>query len=368
MKFEVLSPGIASSAEKWREILSSLPSNRRDVHYLPEYTQLCAGEGSTPFAAVYRSGRGVVLYPFLSRNITIGGKIAEIDGSAAKEIVAPYGLGGPVCSCEGHVGHALYKEFDAAFVQWCNEEKYASEFLCPHLFSGSLDNILANPYFTYVTRKSIVCISLDGNEGDLKRQCNKGHKYAINLAKRNAVDIERVDTPNHSEYAAMLEIYYATMQRQNAAQRWYVRHEYFSDCRDMLGSNHCCFYLARLDSAIVAWNIMMLDGQSMYYHFAGSTPEGQKVGAPAALVFRAACDAQAMGLRRLYLGGGATDEPEDPIFRFKHGFSKTEIPFYIAWRELTASSYSALCRMKLEHEQVVAYCPENPDFFPIYRR
>lgn len=365
MSLNILTPHVDSL--RWKAAVQAMPECRRDLHYLPEYACLHTRVGEQAMAALYQDAGGTVLYPFILRPVFIGGEPVIVDGRPAQEIVAPYGIGGPICSSE-HDTEMMYTHFDVAFRDWCKQEGWASEFLCPHLFTGTLETIQRNATYISESHKNVVILPLGCLPEDLWRQCNKGHKYAIKLARRNDIILREIKHPDSNTYQAMLDIYYDTMQRQNAAARWYIDPEYFKQCSSLLGDAHCTFFCAYQQKVMIAWNIMLHDSLTMYYHYAGSTLKGQKAGAPTALLHLASLRAQEMGLTRLYMGGGASDAPDDPVYRFKHGFTKNTQKFYIAWRILNDTVYKKLCDAKIVYEKRVGYIAKDQKFFPLYRR
>lgn len=366
MAFTILDINNQKDRQIWKEVFFKIPQTQQDIHYLLEYSLLYMKESVRSCAAFYTEGDTFILYPFIIRDIYIGDNIASYsNGNVAREIRNPYGIGGPLSNV---YDTKLYQNFDLKFRAWCAQEQLASEFLCPHLFTNSLDYIFQNNTYTRAKEKEIVCIDLSGNQLNLWSQCNKGHKYSINLAKRNEINVIQTTSPNQKQYEAILSIYTNTMQRQNASARWYVAKNYFSDCLQLLGNEHCSFFLAYDEDTLIAWNLMMYNAETMYYHFAGSTLEGQKKGAPALLLHKASCWAQEQGYTRLYLGGGASSAPDDSVYRFKHGFSKKSISFYTAWRILHQESYDELCTQKIAYEHSIGYQSEHPYFFPFYRR
>lgn len=361
-------------AERWSAFVRTLPVSRQDVHYLPEYAAIYTnstpaasafGGAGTACAAYWEGEHGAVLYPFLRRPVRVGDEQPCIDGFNIHELAGLYGMGGPLLSCAAGEEHSLYAEFDRHFQEWCGDERLASEFICPHLFTGSLTLLQANSTYQTVYTKVIVSVPLQ--DGDLWAACNKGRKYEINRSRRQGVTTARV-TPTDSLHREFYHIYRTTMHRKHAAERWFVEESYFQDCLTCLGSDGVSFFAAHLNDTLCAWIMLLHHGETAYYHFAGVTPEGLNAGAPSLLLHSAAQWAQSAGYTRLYLGGGVTSAEDDSVFRFKHSFSRQTLPFYRAWRVLHADVYNQLCRLKIAHEQHTGYASSDEMFFPLYRR
>ena len=349
-------------------MLEALPSDRRDVHYCPGYSALYAENGVEARAALFHADSGDVLYPFLTRPIAIDGEQPVVEGRPARDIAMPYGIGGPVCTAPAADRPGLYRRFDAAFVDWCRQEGLASEFLCPHMFTGSLELVRENPAYRLEAVKPVVVVDLAGGPQELHSQLRKGHKSDIGRARKSGVRVERVE-PDAALYTAFNQLYTATMDRHRAARRWYFEDHYFRSCRELLGQESCAFFLARAeDGGLAAWCIVIVHGPTAYYHFAASDPLHAAAKPSTLMVHEVCLWAQARGCKRLYMGGGATLAPDDGIYRFKSGFSKHTVTLYAACRILDEGTYDALCRIKARSEQHLAQPPANPDFFPFYRR
>lgn len=362
-------------AALWSAFVHNLPIALQDVHFLPEYAAIYHAEES-PGAAFGGTGQacalwwegseGAALYPFLLRPVRIGGEQPRINGCLSREMVGLYGMGGPLLACAPEQANALYAAFDARFQEWCAAAGLASEFICPHLFTGSLARIQASSVYRTVYTKDIVVIPLV--EPSVWALCNKGRKYEINLARRSGVTVTRAE-PDAALHAALHDVYCQTMHRKQAADRWYVADTYFQDCLAHLGAQRVSFFVAHAaDGTLCAWNMLLHHGHTAYYHFAGVTQEGLRSGAPSLLLHHASLWAQAAGYRRLYLGGGVTSAPDDAVFRFKHSFSRHTLPFFRAWRVLHEGVYADLCQRKFAHERLTGYVPAQEDFFPLYRR
>ena len=71
----------------WNQFLNSIPNNKKDIYYLPDYVNLYNNKICAPKCYIYKSKENVFFYPFIKRKIL---KTNFFD------IITPYGYGGPI--------------------------------------------------------------------------------------------------------------------------------------------------------------------------------------------------------------------------------------------------------------------------------
>jgi hypothetical protein len=347
----------------WHKVFEALPDESKDIFFLPEYASIYEQDGQEAKAFLLEHEEGYVLYPFLVRTVQIDGNAAFFNGTQARDIATPYGFGGPVATSDSP---ELYSTFSRLFTSWCVEEQLASEFMCPHLFTGTIALIEADNSYAYAVGKPTVFIDLDGTAENIWGQLNRGHRSAVNHARKHGVVVEKI-IPNASYYEIFNKLYTATMDRHGAAKRWYHPADYFRRCYEALGAAHCSFFVARIKSAIAAWFIVLHGYDTAYYHFAGSDLDYSQTKASQLLMHEVSLWSQQQGFRRLFLGGGTSAEADDSLLRYKLGFSKNIIQHVTAWRILNTKVYDKLTREK-EAAEVAACGRVLPrEYFPAYR-
>lgn len=354
-------------ARRWSEIVALLPKSRRDVHYLPGYAALYEKPGMVAQAALYTQGSHSILYPFIRREVQIVGEHILFENKPIYDMAVPYGIGGPVCTADGADSANLYAAFDPFFIEWCCNEGLASEFFCPHMFTGTLELVKSNNAYCTEAVKPVVVVDVSGGEETIRQQLRKGHKAAITQAHKNGVSVSICD-PDARTYDAFLQLYASTMDRHNAAARWYFEENYFRDCQNNLPPGCGIFFQAMVDIHLAAWCIVLRYGDTVYYHFAASDPEFNETRASTLMLHTVCLWAHEQGCKRVYLGGGATNAPDDGILRFKSGFSKNTEMLHYAYRILSAKHYQYLADAKIADERLQGIVSAQPDYFPLYRR
>lgn len=348
----------------WRNAFNRLPDDRKDLFFLPEYAAIYERDGLEAKAFLLNTGCGCVLYPFLLRPVLINGTTACFEGNPTYDLISPYGFGGPVASSDDA---AIYREFADAFTAWCLKKRLASEFLCPHPFTGTVNLVTCDPGYKHARGKATVFIDLSGGEGSVWQQLNRGHRSAVNSARKQGVSVSLV-TPTAGLYEEFNRLYTETMDRHHAASRWYHPHDYFERCHALLGPERCSFFTARVQGALAAWFIVLHGFNAAYYHFAGSDDNYRRTKASQLLMHEVSLWCQRQGYERLFLGGGVSGQVDDTLLRYKMGFSKNMVEHVTAWRILDRAVYEDLSHQKEAAELLALGQTSSSEFFPAYRR
>ena len=193
-------------------------------------------------------------------------------------------------------------------------------------------------------RKEVVWIDLDKEETTLFREMSAGHRRAVSRARRLGVTIEhhRADAASLAEFSAL---YREMILRVGAGERWHFPDSYFEDCALCLGPDHVSLCNAKQSGETIASALILHDNETAYYHLSSGSREGARHLRPNhLLIFELALWAKARGCRRLLLGGGS--EPEDGIFRFKAGFSKSRSWLYTSNVVYDQQLYRLLCEAR----------------------
>ena len=368
-QFRVLSSE-GAQAVQWTRMIQRLPEGSRDIHFLPEYGRIYrAVYGHEPLLAVYEDGDAFVIQPFVKRRLNElpflkDGGIFE----ARFDIANAYGYGGPVASTiKSDDTGGLICAFEEAFLSYCRDACLAAEFTSLHPRLGGSELLADSGTASPASLKEVVYIDLGTSREQRWRALRKGHKSSINKALREGIVVEKV-TADSGNLEELNRLYYKTMRRNRAQQRWFFPRDYFERCIRCLGEHRCSLFLARKDEATAAASILMHDFDTAYYHFSGSDARYAEYGAGTLLVFEMAQWAAEAGYRWFHLGGGVSSAPEDSLFRFKSGFSDVRAELRAYGRVLDPDVYEQLCQLKLRHEARTGVGSIDCDYFPMYRR
>ncbi len=264
-------------------------------------------------------------------------------------------------------GKKLFKEFNNSFLEYCYQEKFASEFTNLHPLLENFRLIIDSGSINMVKKKEVIYIDLTITEEELWRIFSRGNKSNINKARRNGVRIEKV-TPDFNNFVIFKQLYYKTMERNLAQERWFFPEDYFTNCFEMLGPERISIFFAYVGEKPISAYLLMHDFKTVYYHFGGSDDSFYKLRPNNLLMFEVAIWAKRQGFCRYHLGGGVSASSEDSLFRFKSGFSDKKAPLYSYYRILHSKTYEFLCELKKTYEIKTTGEISNSDYFPLYRR
>jgi GNAT acetyltransferase-like protein len=366
MSFDVLGCDDA----RWPALIERLDRRRRDIHFLPSYGAVYRRTyGFDALLAVLDEPDGLVIQPFVRRPLN---PLPFLRDQAIEkpffDVANPYGYGGPLVEArDGEQAVGLFRRFHAELGAHFRADHVAAEFTSLHPLLGNDDIVRAANVVTVEDQKDIVYVDLTLSEDELWQQTRRGHKSSINKAKKSGVSIDEV-APTADDFATFNKLYFATMDRNQAAARWYFPEDYFRNCWELLGADRVAFFFARHEGNVIAAWIVMHAFDTAYYHFGGSSPDFYHLRANNLMVHEVALWAKRRGYRALHLGGGVTSAPGDPLFVFKSGYAHKTARLRSYGRIHDEATYAELCRLKQAHEIAATGQLSSSGFFPLYRR
>lgn len=365
MNFEVLGTA-PNDARAWHERFNKLPNSQKDVHFLPEYGKIYEKTfGHRSQLAVYGSKRGMAIQPFSVRSLNSlpflqDQKITE----PYVDIGVSYGYGGPVFVSDSP--RLIFPQFQKAFHDYCVGEGFATEFAIIHPFLNGVE-VLDQCKVELTKRKEVVFIDLSKPEKILWQELNRGNKSNINKAKRLGVVVEKVAT-SEINFALFEKLYYQTMARHQAEERWLFPKNYFRYCTKYLGEGRTSLFFAYVGKSVAAAYFLMHDFEIAYYHFAGSDEKFFESRPSNLLMWETILWAKRRGFKIYHLGGGVSSRENDSLLQFKSAFSPCRKSLYTYQSVCSEQKYLELCELKKKHERLTLGRELDSDFFPLYRR
>ncbi|MGD9925608.1 MAG: GNAT family N-acetyltransferase [Pseudorhodoplanes sp.] len=369
MAFEILTAE-GKDAERWHALVSKLPPQRQDIHFLPEYGRIFQeAYGYSSHLAVFRSGGDVVIQPFVRRPLM---NLPFLRDAADREhftdIANPYGYGGPVSNIGGAAaGGDIYREFAREFSAWCDEADIASEFASLHPFMSDHQRALAGTVVMPLLQKQVVYVDLTQTQAAIAKGLRKGHRSSIAAARRAGAVVQRA-APTIDNLTRFNALYHATMVRRQAAERWFVPANFFENCLHQLGPDRSSLFFASVDGEIESGCLLVHDFSTAYYHFASTRAGHPALGINNLMIHEVIHWAQAAGFARLHLGGGVTGRADDSLLRFKAGFSACRAPLYTYFSVRDQAIYDRLSERKRAYEITTLGRESRSGFLPLYRR
>jgi len=330
-------------APLWQAVLDSSP---HDFYHLPGYVALSGThEGGRPCALHVTDGHRTLLLPILVRRIPGGGFDAA----------SPYGYPGPIGA--GTDEPAFLRLAFAAAGEVLRRERVVSAFI---RFHPLLNPDAPRGIGTLVVHGDTVSVDLALPADVLWAQTRTNHRRDITRARRLGYRARMDAAWEH--LAAFKALYRQTMRRRSASPFYFFDDAYFEGLRDVLGERlHLCV-VERGGDVAAAGLFVETDG-IVQYHLSG-TDEAHQDRQPTKLMMSyVASWAKARGDRVLHLGGGVGGA-DDPLLRFKVGFSPRRHSFVTGRLVLDERRYSELVRSR---------DPEldpgtRSGYFPLYRR
>jgi hypothetical protein len=353
-------------ARQWHQLLGS--QRWHDVFFGIEYARAYErSQGCEVLLASYTGESGRILMPFALRDLRRLPFMARagIDGPVY-DMTSLYPFGGPIAFLgNNEASEQLHHDFHKSLAQYCDRNRIVAQFTAFHPLLENHRDSQATGLVEVKCRKEIVWIDLSKDETALFREMSAGHRGAVSRARRCGVVIEH--HPADSTILAEFTVLYREMVRRvGANERWNFPDAYFEQCAACLGRDHVTVFNARYRFEIIASALILHDNETAYYHLASGPRENARNLRPNhLLIFELALWAKASGYRRLLLGGGL--DPNDGIFRFKAGFSKSRSWLYTSNVVYDQQLYRRVCEAREAWDKEMGIETLSTNFFPAYR-
>lgn len=332
-------------AGEWDSIVQSF--TEYDVYYLNGYVKAFQihGDGE-PQLLYYQKDDLRAIYVFMKRKISL----------RYYDSVTPYGYGGVLF--DGETSSINIEKFREEYEQLMQEEHIVSNFVRYH-------PVLANA----VPMKSISnvidlgkTIAMDLTSPEvIWENIHSKNRNMIRKAEKNGIEIKHGQ--EMELFDKFIEIYNATMDKDEAEAYYYFKRPFYESIHNDLRDNYEIFY-AEYDGKIIAMSIMIFANGRLNYHLSGSDIEYRNLAPSNLLLYKAALWGCEKGFKTFHLGGGV-GSGEDNLYRFKAAFNKnSDYQFSIGKQIFDHNKYRELVELKK------FFVPEfngQSGFFPLYR-
>lgn len=294
---------------------------------------------------------GKVRYLFIKRKINIPIKNIEYF-----DIVSPYGYGGPLV-LEWRNKKKLLLQYYDFFSRYCLEHNIVSEFIRFHLF----DNSEARKLFygeTIQQSTNIVRdfkLSLDEIWMEFDPKVRKNVKRALSKDLKINIDTEGTNL------SAFLEIYYKTMERNNADNYYYFPKEYFVELNEKL-KGYYAYFNVLLENKIISTELVLFSDNYVYSFLGGTIVDYYEYRPNDFLKYEIIKWCKETEKTYFILGGGYHED--DGIYRYKKSFAPTGYAnFYIGKKIHNQKIYADLVEIRSQEQNFNV----NTKYFPAYR-
>lgn len=331
MNYKVLA---LEDSEEWNDLLGQLPINQQDVYFTPEYYSLYQNYGDGEACCfVFEHGGEIILYPFLKNSINrLGYKLDK----KYFDIQGAYGYNGIVSSCNSK---EFLADFQQCFGQYCLENNIVAEFVRFHPLLENKELVSENTKVIFDRKTISVDLTLPENDIWNIEITSKNRNH---ICKAQKSGLEFYADYNFQYINEFVALYNSTMNRVHAESFYYFSDEYYEDLVYRLKGHSFLGVILRRREVIAA-AIFMYEGIYGHYHLSGSNKEHLNLCPNNLLIYEAAKELRNRGVKLFHLGGGTTSETDDPLFKFKHAFGRTENVFAIGKRIFNQEIYENIC-------------------------
>jgi len=350
----------AQNITAWMEVLERC--GEFDTYHLPEY-HLLANEQKEgdPVLFYFESGEHCAALPFLIREVST---VPGLESYTYHDATSVYGYPGIVSSVnKNDIAASVYKEeFQKALHAVFEELGIVTFFsrLNP-LIPGSW---LFEPMGDVVTLSSTVAINLRQPESEIRKGITKGHLYDIRKARKQNI---RVSEDKDIAYLDdFIRMYNETMKHRDAAAYYYFPKSYYIRCKELF-PDAIKLYIAEKNGELLSASFFLLTNNIIQYHLSGTPRKYLKYAGAKLIIDEVRRWGMDHGFTWLHLGGGVGSK-ENPLFRFKAGFSKLRLPFEVVRLVAKPDIYARLIEKRSEWVRINGGKEQADVFFPLYRR
>jgi serine/alanine adding enzyme len=302
----------------------------------------------------YKTNYGHIRHMFIKREIPI-----NINDITWFDLVTPYGYGGPIIIEVGKLGkEVLINDFDKAFSHYCQENRIVSEFIRFHPVINNAHDF-KSIYEVSNIRKTVGTNLVnfdDPFQSEFSKSCRKDVRRAI----KDGVSYKITHKPSDIHINKFKEIYYSTMNRNEALAYYYFEDTYFNQCAELFYEN-IILVEAIYNQKTIAMGFYFIYNRFIHAHLSGTLSEFLHLSPAYILKYAITEWGKKNGYSLIHHGGGKSNSPEDSLFLFKKKFGKnTEFEFYVGKKIWNEEIYNILCEKKRIDIET--------DFFPAYRK
>ncbi|MCC4274508.1 GNAT family N-acetyltransferase [Marinomonas communis] len=304
------------------ELFNALPVHKQNPYFHPEYVALDAkSQGSKE---IYFGGR------VESDIFLFSGLLTFTDQYQTTDIESPRGYGGLLTT--EREGSQRFVNAYLEYRKWLSSMGVLVEFC---RFHPLLQNHLGYDGKTFINRTTCA-ISLD--QYQLNSHGSRSIRYIKKAIKAEA-QIEINERPSLAKLNAFSDLYRERMDELSGMAQYRFDDYYFEALFEL--SIKTVLAEVFVDGELVAASIFIGAGSTLEYHLSCSNDRGRGLGATNFLLHQVALHYQ-NEYSVIHLGGGLSDDPNDPLFQFKASVGKHLSDFYIGGHILDRVGYERL--------------------------
>lgn len=335
---------VPAGSAAWSDALVDV---RHDVYHRPEYVAFDAARvGGDAVAFVHREGARVLLVPFVRRAVPRAGRC---------DLTSPYGYPGVVSNAAMDDGGFWCRAVQAFRAQMRTTGALAAFARLHPLLPPRLDAL--GRVGVVVQHGQTVSVDLSLDDEAYRRGVRANHRRQIRRALDAGTIVRFDEWDRLDDFRSM---YGATMSRVGAEAYYFFDRAYFEGLRAALGDD---VHLATVHDTdgVIGGGLFFEHGGIVQYHLGATRPDALDRQPTKVLFDEVRRWARARGDTALHLGGGVGGR-DNPLFRFKAGFS-SDCPAFFTWRVVADREEYA----RLAVEAGVTDPEDDTAKFPAYR-
>lgn len=334
------------NTELWDEIVKSF--SQYDVYYLAGYVKAFQihGDGE-PQLLYYEESDLKAIYVYMKRETAIDN---------IYDSITSYGYGGVLF--EGNLSEDNLKVFWDAYVTQMKRLNIVDNFVRYHpvLVNANIMKIVSD----VIDLGKTIALDLTSPEIIWKNISSK-NRNMIRKAEKNGVEIHH--SCDCELFKDFINIYNATMDKDNADKYYYFGEEFYKSIYKDLAGHYEIFY-ATYKEQIIAISIILFANKQMHYHLSGSIFEYRDLAPSNLLLYKVALWGCEQGFKTFHLGGGI-GSGDDNLYKFKAGFNRySDYQFSISKHIFNQEKYDELVNERAKKDEGFN---RNSSFFPLYR-
>lgn len=302
----------------------------------------------------YKDEYGSITNIFIKRKIPI----QSPDNEQYYDIITPYGYGGPIITELNEVNNKnkLIENYIREFEKYSKQERIVSEFIRFHPILNNAQDF--NYVFDTSFNRETVGTNLTFEDPFQSEFSKSARKNIRKILKNPHITFKIIENPD--DLNDFQEIYYSTMDRNEATSEYYFSEDYFNKMQINL-KNNLVVIKVLFDSKIIGMSLNFKYGKLLHAHLSGTLNEYLSY-SPAYILKYALMDfGKKNGFDLIHYGGGKNSSTDDNLYKFKKKFGQnTKFDFYIGKKIWNQRIYNLFC----EHTETKS----EINFFPAYRK
>ncbi len=338
-------------SEKWDTVVRSFKDY--DVYYLSGYVKAfwVHGDGE-PLLLHFLGDKTRAINVVMKRDI---GKYERLSSFVEEEtyfdFTTPYGYGGFLIEGEDT------EQLDAEYTDYCRNHHVVSEVVRFHPLLGNQQK--AGAIYDTVCLGKTVAIDTGAPEIIWQNFTSKNRNM---VRKAQKSGLKTYWTRDVGIIGTFMEIYNATMDKDQAAEYYYFGREFYESILNDLKYNAMWFY-TKSEQEIAAISIFLFANGKMHYHLSASRKEYRHMAPTNLLLYEAARWAGENRCGILHLGGGL-GAACDNLYSFKKAFNRqSDYDFYLGKKIFCRDIYEEL----IDFRRREGNFDGESSFFPKYR-